>query len=135
MMEISVRLRNILKLEKLLDSDGLIKISELEKYSPLYFERRSNCGKATLKELQKAVLLQIEMEKSGSFIRTVEPNESEQRKIDIYKLRKSGLTLKDVGKQYGLSRERIRQICLQVERLLNHPRLRIVGLHDMENET
>ena len=38
-----------------------------------------------------------------------------ERNAKIAKLRESGLTLEDVGHQFGISRERVRQIVIRVE--------------------
>ena len=37
------------------------------------------------------------------------------QKAEMYKLRQEGMTLKDLGKRYGVSRERIRQLVVKRE--------------------
>lgn len=39
-------------------------------------------------------------------------NKTEKRNAKIKELREKGLTLQDIGNKYGLTRERVRQICL-----------------------
>ena len=38
-----------------------------------------------------------------------------EQKAEMYKLRQEGMTLKDLGKRYGVSRERIRQLVAKRE--------------------
>lgn len=48
------------------------------------------------------------------------PQSKTERNKKIYEERKAGLTLEDIAKRYGLTKERVRQIALRQERLDNY---------------
>lgn len=48
--------------------------------------------------------------------------ENRERNIEMYQIRKSGKTLKEIGDLYGISRERVRQICWLIDRRMEKAR-------------
>jgi len=131
--DLSIRTYWVLKNMNLLDEEGFIKIEECEKLTEKQFLSQPMFGRKSLGELRTYVSMKEEYKEFRENQIEV-PSAALQRKIDIYKLRQTGLTLKEVGKQFGIGGSRVSVICELVERLLKRPHLRIVGLHEMEVE-
>lgn len=124
-LNLSIRIENALK------KAGIYDIRELDKYSQkellkirnvglkalaVISEARRNSGNLSQsEEISNKKLLSILLERSGG-----------ERYLDIVK-RRYGLvmgekeTLEEIGKSYGLSRERIRQIQQKAFRRMSHP--------------
>lgn len=59
------------------------------------------------------------------------PTSKPGQNLAIYKARKSGRTLKDIGEEFGLTKERIRQICAKGERLVTYNISRRARMEDI----
>ena len=60
-------------------------------------------------------------------------DEAIQRRIRILELRMNGATLDEIGKQFGVSRERIRQIEMKAIRKLKNPELKLAEVFAPED--
>ena len=119
---ISIRCINILRENGFVDDEGNINFEALSKLTEAEILRLPNCGRKSLNEIK--VLLSAKSMTLGAFYQKDREQQNSSwpstRDMDIYRLRRSGLTYKKVGEKYGIGPARTSEICKKMERRMRH---------------
>jgi len=73
----------------------------------------NNYSKTSLRHIEKRIILDSLNKKAKELIKKIEIKERDR---EIYLLRMKGLTFREIGIRYGLTRERVRQIVEEIKR-------------------
>lgn len=115
----SERLETGLSSNSLMRFGGCIDFDKLQQMTEGDLLRINGFGRKCLNEL-KCI-----MKVHGRFLRGNEAAKKDNgwpsdRNISIYKMRRSGARLKTVGDTFGISQERVRQICWKLDFMSQH---------------
>jgi len=128
---VSVRLMNCLKeVEGAIKPDKTLDIDKLSKMEDGEFLRIANFGRKSLNELREIIRLERLHPNLDGFIyiKLSDLGGLHERNVEIYNMRKTGLTLKAVAEMYNVTKERVRQIVCKIDRIQSHPRYRLEGV-------
>ena len=129
-MTVSVRLMNCLKeIDGAITSDDMLNLEKLSAMSDGEFLRIPNFGRKSLNELKELLKLErVHLNPNDPlYITPFKPSKHHERNIEIYNMRKNGELLRVLGEKHGITRERVRQIFLKIQRIQKHSRYKIEG--------
>lgn len=130
-MTVSVRLMNCLKeIDGAINPNKSLNIEKLRNMEDGEFLRIPNFGRKSLNELREIIKLEgLHPNLDGFiYIKLSDLGGLHERNVEIYNMRKTGLTLRAVAEKYNVTKERVRQIVCKIDRIQTHPRYRLEGV-------